>query len=271
MATQCRGTKTKRINRHKLAVIQAYIIIGTLVLIGFIGGLVVGRATAPKKQVTVTETVEVPSYEADSLPVAEEVTYFDVPLSHSLQRYIYEVCADENVPVSLIIAMIDQESKFNPEVVSKTGDYGLMQINTINHEWLAEEYRTVDMLDPYQNVFCGIKVIGSYIQNYNDYGLALMAYNMGDYGAKKAWENGIKLQATSRSGFQQATLTRTRATKRLSPTLRLSDYQSSDYRLSTFDYETAPGFPGAFSMQKFTEIFRKSAGHGTHLFTSLMY
>ena len=41
MATQCRGTKTKRINRHKLAVIQAYIIIGTLVLIGFIGGLVV--------------------------------------------------------------------------------------------------------------------------------------------------------------------------------------------------------------------------------------
>lgn len=35
MATQCRGTKTKRINRHKLVVIQAYIIIGTLVLIGF--------------------------------------------------------------------------------------------------------------------------------------------------------------------------------------------------------------------------------------------
>ena len=192
MATQCRGTKTKRINRHKLAVIQAYIIIGTLVLIGFIGGLVVGRATAPKKQVTVTETVEVPSYEADSLPVAEEVTYFDVPLSHSLQRYIYEVCADENVPVSLIIAMIDQESKFNPEVVSKTGDYGLMQINTINHEWLAEEYRTADMLDPYQNVFCGIKVIGSYIQNYNDYGLALMAYNMGERRRQK--KAGIKVQ-----------------------------------------------------------------------------
>ena len=93
MATQCRGTKTKRINRHKLAVIQAYIIIGTLVLIGFIGGLVVGRATAPKKQVTVTETVEVPSYEADSLPVAEEVTYFDVPLSHSLQKiHLRGVC-----------------------------------------------------------------------------------------------------------------------------------------------------------------------------------
>lgn len=175
MATQCRGTKTKRINRHKLAVIQAYIIIGTLVLIGFIGGLVVGRATAPKKQVTVTETVEVPSYEADSLPVAEEVTYFDVPLSHSLQRYIYEVCADENVPVSLIIAMIDQESKFNPEVVSKTGDYGLMQINTINHEWLAEEYRTADMLDPYPTIAkkLGISVntVAKYVVALEEHGL----------------------------------------------------------------------------------------------------
>ena len=197
MATQCRGTKTKRINRHKLAVIQAYIIIGTLVLIGFIGGLVVGRATAPKKQVTVTETVEVPSYEADSLPVAEEVTYFDVPLSHSLQRYIYEVCADENVPVSLIIAMIDQESKFNPEVVSKTGDYGLMQINTINHEWLAEEYRTADMLDPYQNVFCGIKVIGSYIQNYNDYLINCLngTYDLRDFSFREhSWDDFLTMQ-----------------------------------------------------------------------------
>ena len=198
MATQCRGTK--RINRHNLAVIQAYIIIGTLVLIGFIGGLVVGRATAPKKQVTVTETVEVPSYEADSLPVAEEVTYFDVPLSHSLQRYIYEVCADEEVPVSLVIAMIDKESQFNPEAVSDTGDYGLMPINIINHETLEEQYRAADMLDPYQNVFCGVKMIGSYIKAYDgDYNKALMAYNMGEYGTKKAWESGIKYTSYSES------------------------------------------------------------------------
>lgn len=199
MATQCRGTKTKRINRRKLAVIEAYTIIGTLVLIGFIGGFVIGRVTTPEKQVTVTETVEVPSYEGDSLPVVEEVTYFDVPLSHSLQRYIYEVCADEDVPVSLIMAMIDQESKFDPEAVSDTGDYGLMQINTINHEWLAEEYRAADMLDPYQNVFCGIKVISSYIKTYNDYDAALMAYNMGDYGARKAWESGIESTSYSES------------------------------------------------------------------------
>ena len=31
----------------------------------------------------------------------------------------------------------------------------------------------------------------SYIEKYGDYGKALMAYNMGDYGAQKSWENGV--------------------------------------------------------------------------------
>ena len=198
MATQCRGTK--RINRHKLAVIEVYAIFAVLVTIGLIAGLFIGRHTAPAKEVTLTKTVEVPAYDSDKLPTLKDVTYYDVPLSYSLQRYIYEVCADEEVPVSLVIAMIDKESQFNPEAVSDTDDYGLMQINKINHETLGEQYRAADMLDPYQNVFCGVKMMGSYIEAYDgDYNKALMTYNMGDYGAKKAWENGIKSTSYSES------------------------------------------------------------------------
>lgn len=195
------ATTKKRINRHKLAVIQAYTIIAILVLFGFVAGFFVGRFTAPKKveTVTVTETLEVPTYSPTHLPEVGEVTYYDVPLSHSLQRFIYEVCADENVPVSLVMATIDHESKFNPEAVSKTDDYGLMQINEINHELLEEQYRAADMLDPYQNVFCGIKILGSYIEKYEDLNYALMAYNMGEYGARKAWDNGIKSTSYSES------------------------------------------------------------------------
>lgn len=187
-------TKTKRINRHKLAVIQAYAIIAMFVFFGAIAGFLVGRFTAPSKieTVTITETVNTPTYEADSLPKTSDVVYFDIPLSHSLQRYIYEICADNKVPVTLVLSMIDTESKFNPETVSKSDDYGLMQINSINHDQLAEEYRCADMLDPYQNIFCGVKIIASYIEKYDgDYAKALMAYNMGDYGARKAWSNGV--------------------------------------------------------------------------------
>jgi len=150
--------------------------------------------TAPVNTEIVTETVtvEVPVYEADKLPELGEVFYYDIPLSDSLQRYIYEVCADEGVPVTLVLAMIEHESRFNPEVVSSTDDYGLMQINEVNHEWLEEDFRCADMLNPYQNVFCGIKIIAKYIEKYeDDYGKALMAYNMGDYGARKAWQNGV--------------------------------------------------------------------------------
>ena len=201
MATECRGTK-KRISRYKIVKARAYAVLLLIFLFGGITGGIVGRVTAPKKveTVTVTETVEVPSYEADKLPEIEDVTYFDVPLSHSLQRYIYEVCADENVPVSLVIAMIDHESQFNPEEVSKTDDYGLMQINKINHDQLAEKYQCADMLNLYQNIFCGVKVLGSYLKKYdNDYAKALMAYNMGEYGAKKAWDSGINSTDYTRS------------------------------------------------------------------------
>lgn len=172
-----------------------------VVLIGAIIGFIFGRIATPEKvrTVTVIETVEVPVYEKIELPAdrsglpkdMSNVFLYDVPLSDSLQRYIYEICADEDVPVTLVMAMIEHESGFNPEVISSTDDYGLMQINTVNHEWLEDKYRTANMLNPYQNVFCGVSIIGSYIGKYEDLGKALMAYNMGDYGARKAWENGV--------------------------------------------------------------------------------
>lgn len=185
MATQCRE-KQPKIKRNRI--LTALI---ALVLISGIAGFFIGRGSAPEKTLTVTKTVEVPVYESTVLAETAEVFLYDIPLSDSLQRYIYEICADEGVPVTLAFAMIEHESGFNPEAVSSTDDYGLMQINSVNHNWLEEKYCTADMLNPYQNVFCGISIIGGYIEKYEDYGKALMAYNMGNYGAQKAWENGV--------------------------------------------------------------------------------
>ena len=194
MATECRKRKIRHMK------IRAYAFLTAVSLTGAI----IGRLTAPVKvetvteTVTVIETVEVPVISEEKLPEVSEVFLFDVPLSDSLQRFIYEVSADENVPVTLVIAMIEHESGFNPEVMSYTDDYGLMQINKINHEWLAEEYRCADMLNPYQNVFCGIKIIARYLEKFDgDINRALMSYNLGGYGALKAWENGITSTAYS--------------------------------------------------------------------------
>ena len=166
-----------------------------VVVLFAITSFVLGRAISPTKADTVTvyKYKSAPEFKADTLPKTVSNYYFDVPLSHNLQDFIYEICADGGVPVTLVLAMIETESGFNPEIISSTNDYGLLQINKVNHEWLKKSYRTADMLNPYQNVYCGIKIIGTFVKKYNnDLNKALMAYNMGDYGAKKAWQNGIK-------------------------------------------------------------------------------
>lgn len=189
MATQCRNAK---INRNKRMKLYANMILVLLVLIGGVLGFFLAKLTTPPQEtITVTKTVEVPAYKSNVLVDTADVFLFDVPLSDSLQRYIYEICADENVPVTLVMAMIEHESGFDPEAVSPTDDYGLMQINAVNHELLKEEYRCADMMNPYQNVFCGISIISSYIDKYGELDKALMAYNMGNYGAQKAWKNGV--------------------------------------------------------------------------------
>lgn len=191
MVTQ-RKEKTGRTNKSKLVKGRVCALLVILVLVGGVAGFFMGRSSVPAKTLTVTKTVEVPVYKSAMLTDTSEVFLYDVPLSDSLQRYIYEICADEGVPVTLVLAMIEHESGFNPEIVSSTDDYGLMQINAINHERLKNEYRCADMTDPYQNIFCGVSIIGSYIEKYEgDYTKALMAYNMGDYGARKAWDSGI--------------------------------------------------------------------------------
>ena len=197
MATECRNGK---INRNKRMKLYANMILVLLMLIGGVFGFFLAKLTTPPPEtITVTKTVEVPA-NSNVLVDTADVFLFDVPLSDSLQRYIYEICADENVPITLVMAMIEHESRFNPEVVSSTDDYGLMQINKVNHEWLEEDFRCADMLNPYQNVFCGIKIIAKYIEKYEgDYGKALMAYNMGDYGARKAWQNGVTITKYSTS------------------------------------------------------------------------
>lgn len=142
--------------------------------------------------VSTTPLVEIPLQEPVAKEVEEVAFYFDVPLDNELQDYIRELCESHNVPMELVIAMIHQESSFRSNIISVSNDYGLMQINTINHEWLQEELGVTDFLDPYQNVLCGIYIISGHLEKTDgDIELALMRYNCGATGAKRLWDKGI--------------------------------------------------------------------------------
>ena len=103
-----------------------------------------------------------------------ETIYFDVPLDTDLQDYIRELSEEYDIPMALILAIIGTESSYDPEAVSETSDYGLMQINRINHEWLAEDYGITNIMDPRQNILAGTVILDGNLDQFDTVELSLI-------------------------------------------------------------------------------------------------
>ena len=87
--------------------------------------------------------------------------------------------------------MIEAESTYRADVISKSSDYGLMQINKVCHEWLSETLGITDFLDPRQNVLAGVYILSNYYRQYKYPSGTLMAYNMGQSAAEALFAQGI--------------------------------------------------------------------------------
>ena len=132
-------------------------------------------------------TEEMPETE---IPVVEEtetqikeVKYFDVPLSHELQDFIFAECEANNLTPATIISMMDQESDFDPNKIGDGGDsLGIMQIQPKWHYERMERLGCMDLFDPYQNIKVGIDYLCELINENPELYWVLMAYNGGaDY------------------------------------------------------------------------------------------
>lgn len=121
----------------------------------------------------------------------EDKLYYDVPLTNKFQDYIDEICESYGVPPEVVIALIGVESNYTPKIISKTNDYGYMQINGINHDWLMQELGVTDFLDPYDNIRCGVYMLSELYKKYSDTTQVLMCYNCGETGAKRLWDKGV--------------------------------------------------------------------------------
>lgn len=122
-----------------------------------------------------------------------EYTYYAIPLSDELQEYTQTLCRIYEVDYKLALAVMSVESDFRPNLISRTNDYGIMQINKVNHKRLKGALGITDFLDPYQNILAGVAML-SELNGYSTT-QALMIYNCGASGAKNLWEKGIKKTA----------------------------------------------------------------------------
>lgn len=127
----------------------------------------------------------------DWSPGDMEFTPLDVELDEDIQEFTFYLCAGYNIDFSLVMALMEHESSYDADVVSRTNDYGLMQINQVNHEWLTETIGVTDYLDPYQNIRAGCFILRKLFEKYQSADMVLMAYNMGEAGASRLWEQGI--------------------------------------------------------------------------------
>jgi hypothetical protein len=94
----------------------------------------------------------------------------------SLEPIIQEAAALHNMPASLIRAVIQTESQFNPLAVSQVGAKGLMQLmpRTARHVGIENPF------DPRENILGGTKYLSSMLQRFKgNTARALAAYNAG--------------------------------------------------------------------------------------------
>ena len=123
----------------------------------------------------------------DKMLIEEAITEYGVK---------YEVDAD------LIKAIIfcESDGKITAKNHNKNGtaDYGLMQINSCNHEWLKKELGITDFYDIKQNIHCGVFMIADLMSRHDNLHTVLMAYNMGERRTKELHREGVYTSKYSR-------------------------------------------------------------------------
>lgn len=178
----------------------------SLLVGGVIGYVIVGRISPVeglKSKVTINgQPIMIAPlygvYNAPPLTLDQSFTWqgvsfqpLEIELDDELQEFIFYLSVGYGIDCSLIMAVIQQESNFRADAISNTDDYGLMQINQVNHAYLTDILGVTDYLDPYQNIEAGMFTIGQLFKKYGDTNKVLMAYNMGESGAAVLWERGI--------------------------------------------------------------------------------
>lgn len=131
-----------------------------------------------------------------TVKVLEVDKYRDIPLSHELQDVALAACEEYGVLPDVLFAVMEVESGY--QLDAQNGEcYGLMQIHSINLPWLSEQIGTTDLSDPTQNIKAGAYILGGYLERYSLTD-SLMAYNLGEGGAKAQWAQGIHETAYTR-------------------------------------------------------------------------
>jgi len=139
-------------------------------------------------------------YMAMELEKYKEVIYFAEPRDETeFLPYSYPLAYDEIIDDAaesegldkyLIAALIREESRYDPEVVSWAGAVGLMQLmpataNQVNNQIKAHIKDSSNLHDVKTNIFFGAHYLAGLMKEYEKIPFAIIAYNAGGSNLKK--------------------------------------------------------------------------------------
>jgi transglycosylase-like protein with SLT domain len=122
-------------------------------------------------------TVQATTRDSDVIP-------FDIPQSGDcdLDLIIFRAGKRQGVDPRFIHAVIEQESRYDPEATSPAGAKGLMQLMPAT----AKRFKCNDLTDQTCNVEAGTKYLAWLLKRFNgDVSLALAGYNAGEGSVDK--------------------------------------------------------------------------------------
>lgn len=106
-----------------------------------------------------------------------------IPLSDDLQDVLFDACEEFCIDPAVALGLIQKESEFDVDAISKKGCYGLCQLNP--------KYFPSG-LSPAENIRYGIEYLAFQFARYNgDIKAALTAFNAGHDTGKRSYANAV--------------------------------------------------------------------------------
>lgn len=118
-----------------------------------------------------------------------------------LSQYVLVMSYRHKLPPALVLAVIEVESRYRPQIVSPRGAIGLMQVMPATGEYLSKrlglEWKGAHSLnDPKRNIEIGLQYLVELRDRFKRPELILTAYNMGPYALERRLKSGDKLPFT---------------------------------------------------------------------------
>jgi len=110
--------------------------------------------------------------------ITELFSHYNRAQSAAFSAIVQEAAKEYGVEPEIIAAIIVVESGVRSHVISKDGDYGLMQIRYRVHR---DKVKTInELLDPKTNIFIGTRIFKQYLNQKKTLRSALIRYSGGN-------------------------------------------------------------------------------------------